>query len=219
MKGLLKRILFGANGPKKILTGVSAGMLVNYDPKNRSLHLLGLYEREIYKYFKRGVKIADTLIDIGANDGYYALAFAKKDGKKIILCEPSAVKEDLRKNLVLNGLVEGKDFKIIDKFVGERTTKNEVSIIDLIGDSMNVFVLMDVDGAEQQILEKWNFSSDSKVNWLIETHSLLLEERISELFRQHDYKVVIIPNAWWRKFIPERRPLEHNRWMYASKNP
>lgn len=218
MKSLLKVILFSAEKPNRILSGVSSGMLANYDPKDRTLHLLGLYEREIYASFIASAKKADTLIDIGANDGYYGLAFAKYKGKEIIVCEPGEEKESLRKNLNINGLVENKDFLLIDKFVSGVTNEREISINDLLIDKKRVFILLDVDGGEQQIVENFRFDSDVKIDWLIETHSLELESNISKVFIAHGYKVRIIRNAWWRKFIPEKRPLAHNRWMHAIKD-
>jgi len=28
----------------------------------------------------------------------------------------------------------------------------------------------------------------------------------------------IIKDAWWRVIVPEMRPIEHNRWLWATKN-
>lgn len=218
MKGFLKKILFGTKRPHTILMGVSAGMKVDYDPGDRSLHLLGLYEREIYPFFRRSSAKAATLIDIGANDGYYALAFAKHKNKKIVLCEPGEEKEKLRKNMSLNGFVEHRDFEVVEKFVSDTTNDTNISISELVKDQKNIFILMDVDGGEQRIIEQWAIDPTTTIDWLIETHSLAFEENITRILTRLGYQVTIIPNAWWRKFIPEKRPLAHNRWMYAVKN-
>ena len=29
------------------------------------------------------------------------------------------------------------------------------------------------------------------------------------------YAVTVIKNAWWRVFVPEQRPIPHNRWLVA----
>jgi hypothetical protein len=217
MKKLIKAIFFRTDKPNKILSGVSSGMLTHYNPNDRTLHLLGLYEREIYPFLLKSIGRADTLIDIGANDGYYGLAFAKRRGKEIILCEPGDEKENLRKNLLLNGFKENRDYALIDKFVSDRTNETNISLNDLMQGKRKVFVLMDVDGGEQQIIENYKFSDDVKVDWLIETHSLQLEENVSSVLTAHGYAVQIIGSAWWRLLFPEKRPLEHNRWMYATK--
>jgi hypothetical protein len=218
MKKLLKSIFFKAGRPNKILSGVSSGMLTNYEPNDRTLHLLGLYEREIYPFLDKSIAGAETLIDIGANDGYYGLAFAKHKGKEIILCEPSDQKENLRKNLLLNGFKENMDYKLVDKFVSDGTDEKDISINELIKDKKKVFVLIDVDGGEQKIIENYEFPPEIKIDWLIETHSVELEENMRRVLLSNGYKIKIIDSAWWRFFFPEKRPLAHNRWMYAIKD-
>ena len=218
MKKFIKQLFFSSQRPNKILSGVSSGMLTNYNPQDRTLHLLGLYEREIYPYLKRSMARAETLVDIGANDGYYGLAFIKSTGKEVILCEPGDEKENLKKNLELNGFDEGKDYTLVDKFVSNRTSDREISLNELLKNRQKIFILMDVDGGEQQIIENYTFSSAVKIDWLIETHSLELEQNVSKVLVRNGYTVKIIGNAWWRKFVPEKRPLAHNRWMYAVKD-
>lgn len=216
LKNIIKNLLFNAASPNRIRFGIGSGMMAHYDPGNRSQHLLGLYEREINPYLKTGIEQADLLVDIGANDGYYGLAFARHKGKEIFLCEPGRVKADLVNNMIINGFKEGKDFKLVDRLVSGRTNDQEISINDLLHDKDNIFILMDVDGAEENILRAFDFSSKKKVDWLIETHSPLLEKNIVSIFASNNYKVTIIKNAWWRKIIPEQRPLLHNRWLFAT---
>ena len=218
MKKFIKQLFFSSQRPNKILSGVSSGMITNYNPQDRTLHLLGLYEREIYPYLKRSMARAETLVDIGANDGYYGLAFVKHVGKEVILCEPGDEKENLKKNLKLNGFGEGKDYTLVDKFVSNRTGATEISLNELLKNRQKIFILMDVDGGEQDIVEHYTFSSAVKIDWLIETHSLELEQNVSNVLMKNGYKVKIIGNAWWRKFVPEKRPLAHNQWMYAVKD-
>ena len=218
MKELVKKIFFNTSKPNRIFSGVSSGMMTHYDPKDRAMHLLGLYEREIYTYLKKGMEGAETLIDIGANDGYYGLAFVKQKGKEIILCEPGAERKALVENLKLNGCIEKTDFVLIDKFVSDFSGGNKISINDLVKNKNKIFILMDIEGAEQKVVEGFDFRKNDQVIWLIETHALAIEERLIQLLETEGYHVFIIRNAWWRKFIPEKRPLAHNRWLYAEKS-
>jgi hypothetical protein len=55
------------------------------------------------------------------------------------------------------------------------------------------------------------------VRWIIETHSLDLENGCIELLRSAGFQTRVIPNGWWRVFIPELRPIAHNRWLAAWK--
>lgn len=218
MKDFVKRLFFSYTKPNRILSGISSGMTAQYNPRDRALHLVGLYEREIQIFLKRGMQSADTLIDIGANDGYYGLAFLKQKGKEIILCEPgNEERMDLINNMTLNGFKDKVDYTLVDKFVSDKSNQNEISINDLVKSKNNVFILMDIEGAEQRVVEGFDFTKNAKVSWLIETHSAVIEENIVILFKAHGYETTIIYNAWWRKFIPENRPLDHNRWLYAEK--
>lgn len=218
MRDLVKRFFFNSTKLNKILTGVSSGMTTRYDPKDRALHLLGLYEREIYGYMRKGMKPSSTLIDIGANDGYYGLAFIKTGGKDVVLCEPGGDERiALQENMSLNGFREGSDYILVDKFISDKSTQNEISINDLVQDRNNIFILMDIEGAEQKIMEGFDFKNTDEIIWLIETHSLEIEQRLLQIFKREGYKTHIIKNGWWRRFVPEKRPLSHNRWLYAEK--
>lgn len=217
MKSIIKRLLFSKK-TNRILSGVSSGMLANYDPKHRTIHLLGLYEREIYPFITKSIKKADTLIDVGANDGYYGLAFLKYKGKDVVLCEPNVEEQQkLLDNLTLNNFKQDVDFKLINKFVTGNTNSDEVTLNELVKNKKNVFVLIDVDGGEQKIVEGFDFNSNVNVEWLIETHSIELEKSIVQTLTGHKFNVKIIDSAWWRVFVPELRPIPHNRWLYASK--
>jgi hypothetical protein len=80
------------------------------------------------------------------------------------------------------------------------------------------FIKMDVDGAEAEILEgAATLNGLGGVRWLIETHSKTLESQCIEQLKAAGFETRIIRNAWWRVFIPEQRPIEHNRWLAAWK--
>jgi hypothetical protein len=80
-----------------------------------------------------------------------------------------------------------------------------------------VFILVDIDGGEFELLNSCGNGFDFRnCTWLIETHSRELEMNCARFLNEKNYKVTIIKNAWWRSVIPEKRPLEHNRWLYAE---
>lgn len=217
MKSQIKRLLFGSTIPRKIWSGVSSGMLTGYGPANRSLHLMGIYEREIYSYLRKGMLRSSVLVDIGANDGYYALAFMRYPNKKVILCEPGEERFDLMSNLRLNGFEKDRDYTLVDKFVTARSGPHAVTIESLILPGEEHFILMDIEGAELEVIDDFDFGGH-RINWLIETHAMEIETKIAGRLRQNNYKVHIIDQAWWRLFFPEHRPLLHNRWLYAERN-
>jgi hypothetical protein len=57
----------------------------------------------------------------------------------------------------------------------------------------------------------------SNVRWLIETHSPDLESECLRFLTDFGYQTQMIPNAWWRCFVPEERT-KHNRWLVASRD-
>ncbi len=217
MKSFLKKIFFPGSNKQKILSGPAKGMFVKYNINHRSQHLLGLYEREIYPYLMKGIKKADVLAEIGANDGYYVLAFLKS-GKKVIAVEPGPIVTELIDNAKLNNYTESKDFIIERRLVGPMVSPEFVSVEKLVENfNGNKFFLVDIDGGEFDLLNSCGDHYDHRHSiWLVETHSKELEDNCIAFLKQHNYKVTLIKNAWWRKFIPEQRPLEHNRWLYAE---
>ncbi|MFT3908090.1 MAG: hypothetical protein QM737_01585 [Ferruginibacter sp.] len=217
MKRFLKNLFFPDRNKQRILSGPSKGMFVKYDINHRSQHLLGLYEREIYAYLAKGIKKSDVLVDVGANDGYYVLAFLRS-GKKVIACEPGPIITELVENAGLNNYTESKDFIIERRLVGSGGAPDFVSVEKLVqAYSGNKFFLVDIDGGEFDLLNSCGNNYDHKHStWLVETHSKELEDNCVDLLKKWNYKVTIIKNAWWRKFIPEHRGVEHNRWLYAE---
>ncbi len=218
MKEHFKKIFFPDLNKQKILSGPAKGMFVKYNINHRSQHLLGLYEREIYPYLKKGIQKSSVLIDIGANDGYYVLAFLKS-GKKVIACEPSSILNELIYNSNLNGFYEPKDFLVEKRMIGPMNSIDFISAELLVKNIQDkIFFLVDIDGGEFDLLVSTGNEFDhSSSTWLIETHSKELEDQCCDFLEKRNYRVTIIKNAWWRKIIPEKRPLAHNRWLYAEQ--
>jgi hypothetical protein len=55
------------------------------------------------------------------------------------------------------------------------------------------------------------------IYWIVEVHSQELENKCLQIFDSFGYMTIIIPQAWWRFFIPELRSSSHNRWLFAMK--
>ena len=81
-----------------------------------------------------------------------------------------------------------------------------------------IFIKMDIDGGELEALQSCTSILTNKTCLLvIETHSDQLEKDCIFHLSNLGYNCKIIPNAWWRIFLPELRPIEHNHWFYAKK--
>ena len=101
-----------------------------------------------------------------------------------------------------------------------RSSSENVSCLDSLSEDIRspCFIKMDVDGYEEEILAgAKGINALPSVRWLIETHSVELEEVCEEGVRSAGFETKVVKNAWWRLFIPEMRPIAHNRWLVAWK--
>lgn len=179
---------------------------------------LGLDERELLASIKEMLPYSDTLVDIGANDGYYTMAFLRSGAKRVIACEPGIAMNTLLANAEVN------DYKPDDRFTIERrlvgSQQQMISVSDLLRDRPQPILLkVDVDGGEFDILRSAEGYPDlPALWWIIETNSEVLEVQCQQWLKEHNFKTEIIRNASWRRFIPEQCPLSHNRWLVGKPN-
>jgi len=84
-------------------------------------YLLGTYESETTELFKKVIKSGHTVIDVGADYGYFSLLSAKLVGHKgkVFAFEPYVAqsKKYLRSNIALNHF---KNITVIEKAVGDK---------------------------------------------------------------------------------------------------
>ena len=85
------------------------------------------------KVLKKIIKQGDTVIDVGANIGFYTLFFCSLVGKtgKVIAFEPESKNFDiLKKNIEMNNL---DNVTLHQKAVGSKNSKVKMKISDSIG--------------------------------------------------------------------------------------
>lgn len=217
--GLPKRLLFGRGPrPHKIWFGAGAGRTFIIDPASKSQRILGLDEFEIASLFAAQVSAIKTFLDVGASDGYYTiLALCLNPSATAIGCEPrETYRESALDNYRLNFPSGGPVMEWASQLVG--CEAGQTTLDQLAEHREGPFLVkIDVDGAELEVLrsgERLLSRRDCRV--LLEVHSPRLEaEAIGFLTAKH-YTCRIVDNAWWRIVIPERRPGELNRWVFAE---
>jgi hypothetical protein len=106
-KSRIKSLLLGAPGPRpqRISRGVLRGAMFTVDTSSKSMRLLGLDEAEIAGWLRRLAARAAVAVDVGANDGWYAVYFALQPNiARVFAFEPDdRLHETFRQNLALNG--------------------------------------------------------------------------------------------------------------------
>lgn len=217
--GLPKRVLFGRDPrPRKIWFGPFAGRTFVVDPASKSQRILGLDEVEIARIFAAQVRAVRTFLDIGASDGYYTiLALCLNPSATAVGCEPQeAHRQDALDHYRLNFPNGGPVMEWVSQLVGGAA--GQMALDQLAAHREGpVLVKIDVDGAEMDVLrsgERLLARRDCRV--LLEVHSAKLEADAIAFLTAHRYTCRIIDNAWWRTIIPEQRPGELNRWVFAE---
>jgi hypothetical protein len=208
-----------ARKPRKILAGPFRGIVMGLSLRTQSQFYAGLFERETHPWLSRLSQDTATAIDIGVAHGEHTIYFlTRTKAAKVFAFEPDAsCLPFLRENLALNGVAQSERLQLSTRFVGASDTAQQIRL-DSLAESVHApcIVKMDVDGAEEQILNGANaFNTLPGVRWLIETHSKELETACERILAAAGFETRIIPNAWWRAFLPEQRPSDHNRWLAA----
>jgi hypothetical protein len=219
---LKNAIVSSERKPRRILAGPFRGIVMGLSLRSQTQTYLGLFERETHPWLNRLSKGISTAIDIGVAHGEYTLYFlTKTKATKVFAFEPDLdCIPFLHENLELNGVDRSERLEISAKFVGVSDTEQEIRL-DSLTESIRApcFIKMDVDGAEEQILKgAKTFNNLPGVRWLIETHSKELEVACKGILTDAGFQTRIVPNAWWRVFVPEMRPSKHNRWLAAWKS-
>lgn len=207
--------------PKKLFVGLFQGLRLNLDMAHDTQIYLGLWEAETHSYIRTASRRCSWLVDVGAGKGELCTYFAVQPNiSRVIACEPDAAEIDVMKsNIRLNEERFFGSWEVFEKFVGTAGTANNVRLDELDIDRESPgFIKIDVDGFELDVLDSGaELLSACEIDLLVETHSKQLENDCIRFLRDKGYHCRIIANAWWRWVIPEQRPSEHNRWLWATK--
>jgi hypothetical protein len=214
-------VIIPGSRERTIRGGPFRGIKMNLDLSCQTQMWLGLYEREVFSELTAHSRGIRTALDIGVGYGDYTLYFLlKTQAERVIACEPSAdMRLHLSENLRLNGIEDTPRLEVVKKFVNSYVDNNEVTLDELASSvKPPILVKMDVDTLESNVLRGASkFLRLPDVRWIVETHSKALEEECLSIFHQAGYHTKVIHNAWWRLFVPDLRPIEHNRWLSAIR--
>jgi len=139
--------------------------------------------------------------------------------ERVIACEPGPASVELLANAAANGHHISERFLLERRLIGNKA--NEAKLSEILDDHPRpIFVKVDVDGGELGVLESaQNYPALNQISWVVETHSVELERACIDWFSNHRFQTEIVDAAWWRRLIPEQRPLLQNRWLIAQPSP
>lgn len=175
---------------------------------------VGLFESEIAPYVREFCRLGRVSVDVGTNSGYYALTFAKRCAAAVVAYEPdTAIRERLDRNLALNPSA-ASFIDVHPRYVADHDGADTVRLDTDLRDVSGIGLLkVDVDRAEVGVLAGApSFLRDAHPHVIVETHSRELEHACAQLLIEAGYAPRVITQ---RRFLPQDRPIEHNRWLVA----
>jgi hypothetical protein len=204
---------------RRLPFGIASGVRIEIDFAVQTKMFLGMYEVELNRHLRRLVRPGCLCFDVGAQFGYDALVLAKLSGAPVVSIEcDGEVFPELRRNVDANpGLRDRID--LVDAFVAATTdpAAGTVSLDDLaFGGAHFVpgFVKIDIEGGELDALRgSRRLLAEHRPGLLVETHSAQLEAGCLDLVHAFGYTTSVVDA---RRFLPDYRPVEHNRWFVAS---
>lgn len=215
----LKALLPRGRAARAILSGPLAGIRLQLDLHGELQVYAGLYERETYADLRRLLRGCRGAVDLGAAKGDLTIHFLRQPGMlQVMAVEPlDREREQLAANLALNGLAGDPRLQLHPGFAGRGEPPLWRTLDDLAADlPAPLFLKIDIDGPESEVLADGHTTLRAKdCRLLIETHSPEAETGCRAQLLELGYTVKLIRNAWWRVFLPERRPIPHNRWLAA----
>ena len=201
---LLKRMLPNRDVPLPILLGPFRGARIHMHPRHSLRKMLGVYEHELNPWLKTVLPQVNTVLDIGANDGYFTFGCAaaferRKQTATILAFEPQAQHIQQLTATLKEHPYSSVNVSIRQSMVGncsgpDVTTLNEISQTGC----GSALVKIDVEGAELEVVQGASFWLKPTNFFLIEVHR---EEYITQL-QEHFASVGIILKKVRQKPLP-----------------
>ena len=216
----LKRALHVPRGylPRKIPLGLGRGLTMELDLEHQLGMYLGTYEMELTRFWHRICRPGYTAFDCGSNQGYHALAIARRTGAAVHAFEPNEtaldlLRRNLKRNADLSGLVT-----VQEAYVGARHADGVLptTTLDAVAYGPSALfvpdlVKIDIEGAEAEALAgAAELLCRRRPHLIIETHSAPLERKCLSLLADCGYAPVI---KHQRTVAREGRSDVHNRWI------
>jgi hypothetical protein len=219
---LKSRLLIAGERSYRVQRGLFKGLTLNLDLHHQSQVMWGLWERETHSQVRSLLTGCHSAVDVGACAGEFTLLFLRSPGlHSVTAIEPYPPNlPRLDANLRLNGLDQDPRLTLHTQRLGSDTTDRLTLRLDdlTIPSDGPVFIKIDVDGGELDVLQSGpKLLQRPDVRLLVETHSVQLEHDCLSFLTTAGCHCQIIPNAWWRRFLPEDRPIGQNRWLSAVK--
>jgi len=197
--------------------GLGRGLRIDADITQHKHLLVGLYELELNRWLRRLCRPGYTAYDVGGQLGYDALVLAKRTNGRVITFECEAIWcRSIRRALAANPAL-GSRIEIVEATVADRDDASG-TIVTLDAQSAEIgwdpdIVKLDVEGAELKVLAGAARMIERRhPHLIVEVHSAELELACGTWLVRRGYRPRVVSQ---RRFLPDRRPTIHNRWLVA----
>lgn len=153
-------------------TGLKLSPEVCWGDGDTASKLLGLYEDELHGNIRRIlVDGTDLVVNIGAAEGYYACGMALRLGCRVVAIDSmSRAREITEQTAELNGLT-----------IAVRDAVNTAELNSILTGHKRAVVIMDCEGAEQQLLDPAQAPELLTARILVESHDCFVPDVTREL--------------------------------------
>lgn len=219
---VLKNFLPDRPVPLRVLRGPFRGSRPVMNPRHSLRKVAGLYERELNSWIEEALHRTDTVVDVGANDGYFcfgcAAAFRRlcKRGRIVAI---EAQEQHIRKldaSLATESTTD-VPIELIHAFAGATQGDGFVTL-DGIDESIprkRALIKIDVEGAEIDVLDGALAWMNPSNLFVIEVHREEFLHVISERFTAAGMPVEQVNQKAHPLLGRERRDAEN--WWLVSK--
>lgn len=184
---------------------------------DRGSMILGIYEKEVLDTLNDISKKYTTLIDLGAGDGYYGIGVLVNNLFEKSICYE--VSDKGRRTIIMNAQLNNVLHKIEIKGEAKNNFYKELPSKTLL----NSVLLIDIEGAEFNLMNKETFKAFSKSVIIIEMHDFFFEdglEKIEKIKNDSNLTHIITQlkmGARDLSVFPELKKFHDNdRWLICS---
>lgn len=213
----LKRLLPDRPVPVRVYRGPFRGARFVAHPRASLRKVFGLYERELNPWIERALPRVTRVLDVGANDGYFAMGCAAaferlRQAAEIVCFEPQGQHVAQLHASIASWRPAGVRIEVVEALVGARVGPGMTTLDACAApDRHRTLIKIDVEGAEADVIagaQSWVNSSNL---FLIEVHEAAFLEPLTRVFADRGCPVVRInqaplpviggdlrsPDNWW----------------------
>ena len=205
-------------GVRRVPVGLGRGLRLEADPRSTLHTYLGTAEIEIARHLKRFAQPGVKAFDVGSNNGWYAMVFARLTGQQAVAIDfdPECLAR-IERNIARNDA----DVKLVRAYVTSTVDPSQgTDTLDrLVEEELwpPGLLKIDVEGAELGVLDgARRLLGAQRPHVVIETHGRDVERGCAELLREYGYAPLVVDQ---RRVFKEGRPNPENRWLVAEGRP